>query len=102
MGNYYKVKRISNLSPVECDDPWVQDLAVMACNDASYMNMVSHIELGTEINNKPQECELSPLTSNYNRLSTLTLKGGTTLILRDNTEIMVTMAARENIKQISH
>ena len=44
LGNYYKVKRISNSSPVECDDPWVQELAVMACNDASCMNMVSHIE----------------------------------------------------------
>ena len=53
LGNSYKIKRISNSSPVECDDPWVQDLAVMASNDASYMNMVSHIELGTEINNLP-------------------------------------------------
>ena len=44
LGNYYKVKRISNSSPVECDDPWVQDLAVIASNAASYMNMVSHIK----------------------------------------------------------
>ena len=69
LGNYYKVKRISNSSPMECDNPWLQDLAAMASN----MNMVSNKELGTEINNVPQECELSQLTSNYNRLSTLTL-----------------------------
>ena len=30
------------------------------------------------------------------------MKGGRTLILRDNTEIMIPKAARENIKQISH
>ena len=64
--------------------------------------MVSHIELGTKMNNLPQECEASQLTSNYNRLSTITLKGGRTLILGDNREIMVPMAARENIKKISH
>ena len=73
-----------------------------ASNDANYMNMVSHIELGTEINEIPQECELSQLSSDYKRLSTLTLKGGRTLILRDNAEIMVPKAARENIKQIAH
>ena len=66
---------------MECDDPWVQELAVIVSNDSSYMNMVSHIELGTEINNLPQECELSQLTSNYNRFSTITLKVGRTLIL---------------------
>ena len=53
LGNYDKIKTISKSSPMECDDPWVQELAVMANNDADYMNMVSHIELGTKINNLP-------------------------------------------------
>ena len=44
LGSYAKVKRVSTTSPVECDDPWVQDLAVTASTDANYMNMVSHIE----------------------------------------------------------
>ena len=48
---------------MECDDPWVQELAVMASNDADYMNMVSHIELGTKMNNLPQEYELSQMGS---------------------------------------
>ena len=44
---------------VECDDPWVENLAVSAMADADYMVMVSHIELGTEVDEMPQECELS-------------------------------------------
>ena len=96
--SYAKVKRVSTTIPVECDDPWVQDLAVTASTDANYMNMVSHIELGTEISEMSQECELSQLSSDYKRLSTLTLKGGRTLIYRDNTEIMVPKAERENRK----
>ena len=71
--SYAKVKRVSTTSPVECDDPWVQDLAVTASTDANYMNMVSHIELGTEISEMSQECELSQLSSDYKRLSTLNL-----------------------------
>ena len=43
-----------------------------------------------------------PINKQLQRLSTFTLKGGRTLILRDNTEIMIPKAARENIKQISH
>ena len=73
-----------------------------AMTDADYMAMVSHIELGTEIDESSQECELSKLKSCYEDLSTLTLKGGKTLILRDNTEIMVPKAERENILQIAH
>ena len=65
LGSYAKVKKNTIKSPVECDDPWVQDLAVTASNDANYMNMVSHIELGTEISEMPQECELSQLSSDY-------------------------------------
>ena len=47
-------------------------------------------------------CELSKLSSCYKELSTLTLKGGNTLILRDNSEIMVSKSERENILQIAH
>ena len=102
MENYAKVKRVSNTSTIECDDPWVMDLAVTVSNDANYMNMVSHIELGTEISEMSQECERSQMSSDYKRLSTLTLKGGRTLILWDNTEIMVPKAERENILRIAH
>ena len=70
--------------------------------DAEYMVMVSHIKLGTEVEEMPQECELSKLPSSYKELSTLTLKGGKTLILKDNSEIMVPKSERENILQIAH
>ena len=89
LGSYATVKKVAIKSPVECDDPWVQDLAVSAMTDADYMVMVSHIELGTDIDEMPQECELSKLSSCYKELSTLTLKGGKTLILRNDSEIMV-------------
>ena len=102
LGSYATVKKVAIKSPVECDDPWVQDLAVSAMTDADYMAMVSHIGLGTEIDEMPQEYELSKLSSCYKELSTLTLKGGKTLILRDNSEIMVPKSERENILQIAH
>ena len=95
------LKRLQ-LRAMECDDPWVENLSVSAMADPEYMVMVSHIELGTEVDEMPQECELSKLTSCYKELSTLTLKGGKTLILRDNSEIMVPKSERENILQIAH
>ena len=84
-------KKVVIKSLVESDDPWVQD----------YMVMVSNIELGTEVDEMPQECELSNLSSCYKELSTLTLKGGNILILKDNSEIIVTKSERENILQIA-
>ena len=81
LGSFANVKKVTIKSPVECDDPWVQDLAVSAITDADYMAMMSHIELGTEIDKMPQECELSKLSSCYKDLLTLTLKGEKTLIL---------------------
>ena len=71
LGSYANVKKVTIKSPVECDDPWVQDLAVSAMTDADYMVMVSHIELGTEVDEMPQECELSKLSSFHKELSTL-------------------------------
>ena len=102
LGSYSTVKKVAIKSLVECDDLWVEDLAVSARADAEYMVMVSHIELGTEVDEMPQECELCKLSSCYKELSTLTLKGGKTLILRDNSEIMVPKSERDNILQIAH
>ena len=58
IGNYSTVKKVAIKSRVECDDPWVENLAVSAMMDPEYMVMVSHIELGTEVEENPQECEL--------------------------------------------
>ena len=57
-GSYSTVKKVAIKSRVECHDPWVKNLAVSAMADTEYMVMVSHIELGTEVDEMSQECEL--------------------------------------------
>ena len=57
LGSYSTVKKVEIKSRVECDDLWVENLAVSTMADAEYKVMVSHIELGTEVYEMPQECE---------------------------------------------
>ena len=87
---------------VESDDPWVEKLAVSAMADPEYVAMVAHIEFGTEVGEIPKECELANMQSNYNDLSTVTLNGGKTLILKHNSEIMGPKLERANIWSIAH
>ena len=56
-------------------------------SDPEYVAMVGHIELGTEVGEIPKECELANIQSNYKDLSTVTLKGGKTLILKYNSKM---------------
>ena len=81
---------------MENEDPWVEKLAVSAMADPKYLAMVAHIELGTEVGEISKECELSNIQSSYKDLSTVTLKGGKTLILKHNSEIMVPKNERSN------
>ena len=67
-----------------------------------HVAMVAHIELGTEVGEISKECELSNIQSSYKDLSTVTLKGGKTLILKHNSEIMVPKNERANILGIAH
>ena len=52
--------------------------------------MIAHIENGTELN------------GNCENLSTITIKGGKTLILKNNVEIMIPKSERINILNIAH
>ena len=88
-------------SKVETEDPWVEKLAMSAMADPEYVAMVAHIELGTEMGVSPKECELANMQSNYKDLSTVTLNGGKTLILKHNSEIMVPRLKRANILSIA-
>ena len=58
--------------------------------------------MGTEVGEIPKECELANMQSNYKDLSTVTLNGGKTLILKHNSEIMVPKHERANILSIAH
>ena len=83
-----KTIRTSNKPPQE-DDPWVEHLGKVAMSDPDYINIVHHIESGTEIDDIDKECELSKLHNFKERLSVITLKGGESLVLKDNSEIMI-------------
>ena len=58
-------------------------------SDNDYLNMIHHIEAGTDISEIDKDCELSKLHNYINRLSVHTLKGGQVLILRDNLEVTI-------------
>ena len=79
---------------METEDPWVEKLVIAA--------MVAHTELGTEVGDIPKECELANMQSNYKDLSTVTINGGKTLILKHNSEILVPKLERANILSIAH
>ena len=70
--------------------------------DPEYVAMIAHIELGTEMEDIPKECELANMKSNWNVLSTVIINGGKTLILNHNSEIMVPKLERANILSIAH
>ena len=61
----------------------------VAMSDNDYINKVHNIESGTEIDDIDKECELSKLPNFMERSSVITLKGGQSLVLKDNTEIMI-------------
>ena len=71
-------------------------------SDKDYINIVHHIESGTEIDDIDKECELSKLHNFMGRLSVITLKGGESLVLKDNSEIMIPKKERQNILHLAH
>ena len=71
-------------------------------SDNDYLNMIHHIEAGSDISEISQECELSRLHNHISRLSVHTLRGGQVLILRDNYEILIPKKERANILNLAH
>ena len=61
-----------------------------------------NLESGTKFKNVDKKCELSKLHNWQNKLSVITLKGGESLILKDNCEILVPKKERDNILIIAH
>ena len=77
-------------------------LGKFAMTDKDYITMVHHIEAGTEIDDIDKECELSKFHNYKDRLSVTTLRGGQTLILRDNVEILIPSKERKNMLNLAH
>ena len=102
LADYLSVKKIAYKSKVETEDPWVEKLATAAMADPEYVAMIAHIELGTEMADIPKECKLANMKSNWNELSTVTINGGKTCILKHNSEMMVLKLKRANILSIEH
>ena len=102
LGNYAKINKIAYKSKVETEDPWVEKLAIAAMSDPEYVTMIAHIENGTDLNDIPKDSELANMRSNWKDLSMITIKGGKTLILKNNVEIMIPKAERINILNIAH
>ena len=61
-----------------------------------------YIKAETDMSEIDKECELSKLHNYKDRLSVTTLKGGQTLILQDNLEILIPQKERNNILHLAH
>ena len=64
--------------------------------------MIAHIELCTELADISKESELANMSSNWKDLSTITVKGGKTFILKNTSQIMIPKLERNNILNIAH
>ena len=71
-------------------------------SDNDYINIIHNIESGTEFKDIDKECELSKLHNFRKNLSVITLKGGESLVLKDNAEIMIPKKERQNILHFAH
>ena len=60
--------------------------AMMNTNDNI---MIQHLETGADIGEIPKDCELYEMASYFKELSVFTLKGGQSIILKDNNEILI-------------
>ena len=67
----------------------MEHLGKVAMTDADYINIIHNIESGTEFKDIDKECELSKLHNFQKNLSVKTLKGGESLVLKDNSEILI-------------
>ena len=76
-----KLKKVALKGAAQEDDPWVEHLGKVAMTDQDYVNMIHHVEVGTDRDNVDKECELSKFHNWQNNLSVITLKGGESLIL---------------------
>ena len=80
----------------------MEKLADAAMKDPEYVAMIADLENGTELKEIDKTSELAKIQDHWKYLSTKTLKGGKVLILKDNVEIMIPKAERQNILNLAH
>ena len=61
--------------------------------------MIQHLETGADILENPKDCDMA---SYLKKLSVFTLKGGQSIILKDNNEILVPEKERQNMMGLAH
>ena len=64
-----KIRKVALKGNAEEDDPWVEHLGKMVMTDPDYINMIHHVEDGTDREDVDQECELSKLHNWQNNVS---------------------------------
>ena len=80
----------------------MEHLGKVAMTDQDYISIIHNIESGTEFKDIDKECELSKFHNFQDNLSVITLKGGESLVLKDNSEILIPKKERQNILNIAH
>ena len=70
--------------------------------DTKYNIMIQNLETGAEIGEIPKDCELTEMASYFKKLSVFTLKGGQSIILKDNNEILIPEKERQNLMGLAH
>ena len=105
MADHKLIKKIKEVraskGATQEDDHWVELLGKVAMTNQDYVNLIHNLESCTDFKNVDKECELSKLHNWQNKLSVITLKGGESLILKDNCEILVPKKEKDNILKIA-
>ena len=96
------IKKIGVKTKFQAEDPWVENLANSAMMDTNYNIMIQHLETGADILEIPKDCELQEMASYFKKLSVFTLKGGQSIILKDNNEILIPEKERQNLMGLAH
>ena len=89
-------------SDVQIEDTWVKELAKSASADFKYKLMIQHLEVKTEFEHIPKDCEIAEMGTYFKKLSVFTLKDGRCLILRNNKEILVPENERNQMLGLAH
>ena len=93
-------RRALRAKQVEREDPLVAQLAETGAEDPEYIDMVKAVR--EENFNLPKESELKKIKDHKQSLSVVTLESGHKLIIRNDSEILVPMKARERMCRTLH
>ena len=103
LADHSVIKKIGVKTKFQTEDPWVEKLANSAMLDTNYNIMIQHLETGADILEEiPKDCKLQKMASYFKKLSFFTLKGGQSIILKNNNEILVPEKERQNLMELAN